>query len=150
MKSVCGADCDNCGYGKNVGCKGCQASAGCPFGNQCFIYRYIQTGGMENYKAFKKQLISEFNSLNVEGMPEITELYTLNGAFVNLSYPMPNSKEIKLLDDNGIYLGTQVECEFNDGSEFKCFGLVAGMNFLLVSEYGVNCTEPRLLVFKSR
>lgn len=23
MKSLCGADCDNCGYGKSRNCKGC-------------------------------------------------------------------------------------------------------------------------------
>ena len=107
MKSICGADCTNCGYGKNAGCRGCQASGGCPFGKQCFIAKYIQTGGLSAFDSFKKQLIFEFNALHIEGMPEITELCALNGAFVNPAYPMPNGHEIKLLDDNEIYLGTQ-------------------------------------------
>ena len=33
MKSICGADCNNCGYGKNNKCKGCTACAkACPNG----------------------------------------------------------------------------------------------------------------------
>ena len=83
-------------------------------------------------------------------MPKIEELYALNGSYVNLAYPMPNGFEVKILDDSEIYLGTQVECEFNDGSLIKCFGLVAGMDFLLVSEYGINCSDPKIVLFKRR
>lgn len=88
--------------------------------------------------------------MNIEGMPKIEELYALNGYYVNLAYPMPNGFEVKILDDSEIYLGTQVECEFNDGSLIKCFGLVAGMDFLLVSEYGINCSDPKIVLFKRR
>ena len=150
MVSICGADCGNCGYGKSNNCKGCVESKGCPFGKRCFVATYIQTGGKENYNLFKKQLIAEFNSLDIDGMSKIDELFPLNGAFVNLAYPMPNGKTVKLLDDKEIYLGNQVESEFNDGSVQKCFGLVAGMDFLLVCEYGVNCTDPEIVVFKKR
>lgn len=94
--------------------------------------------------------MAEFNALNIEGMPEITELDALNGALVNLAYPMPNGQKMKLLDDREIYLGTQVACCFNDGSLIKCFGLVAGMDFLLVSEYGANCSDPQIVIFKKR
>lgn len=149
-KSICGIDCDNCGYGKNSECVGCADSKGCPFGKKCFIAEYINIGGIDSYNAFKEQLIEEFNSLNIMGMPRITELIPLNGEYVNLKYPMPNGKGVKLLDDNGIYLGTQVECEFNDGELIKCYGLVAGMDFLIVSEYGANCTDPELVVYKKR
>lgn len=150
MKSICGADCENCGYGKNAGCKGCETSGGCPFGKKCFIAEYIKMSGIDNYNAFKSKLIAEFNELNIEGMPKITELYALNGAFVNLAYPMPSGYEVKLLDDNEIYLGTQVESEFSDGEAERCFGLVAGMDFLLVSEYGENCINPQIILFKKR
>ena len=149
-KSMCGADCENCGYGKNSGCVGCIQSKGCPFGKKCFIARYIEIGGMDSFEAFKKQLVEEFNDLNIMGMPEITDLYALNGAYVNLEYPFPNKKNVKLLDDNEIYLGNQVECEFNDGEAIKCYGLVAGMDFLLVSEYGENCKDPEIVVYKKR
>ena len=149
-KSICGADCKNCGYGKNNRCKGCLESKGCPFGKQCFIFKYIKTGGTENYRIFKKQLIDEFNSLGIPGMPAIKELYAMNGCYVNLAYPMPNGERIKVLDDNGIYLCNQVECEFNDGAIIRCFGLVAGMDFLLVSEYGENGANPEIVVYKKR
>ena len=148
--SICGADCDNCGYGKNNGCMGCSESRGCPFGKKCFIAQYINTGGIESYNSFKNKLIEEFNSLNIPGMPEINELFPLNGSFVNLAYPMPCGSDVKLLDDRDIYLGNQVECEFNDGELIKCYGLVAGMDFLLVSEYGKNCTSPEIVIYKKR
>ncbi len=74
-------------------------------------------------------------------MPEITELYALNDVYVNLAYPMPNGCEMKLLDDNEIYLGTQVECEFNDDGQIRCFGLVAGMAFLLDSLMGAEIAK---------
>lgn len=150
MNSICGADCENCGFGKNSGCNGCESTCGCPFGKQCFIAKYIKTGGRDCFEIFKAKLISEFNSLNIDGMPKISELYALNGAFVNLEYPMPNGCYQKLLDDKDIYLGTQVECLFNNSTDIKCFGLVAGMDFLLVSEYGKNCTDPQLILFKKR
>ena len=90
--------------------------------------------------------MSEFNALGIEGMPEITELYCLCGSFVNLEYPMPSSEKIKLLDDKNIYLGTQVDCVFVD----RCFGLVAGMDFLLVCEYGEGGTNPEIVIYKKR
>lgn len=150
MKSLCGADCDNCGYGKSRNCKCCNETKGCPFGKQCFIYQCIDMGGMNNYIVLKNQLIDEFNSLNIPGMPAINELYAMNGVYVNLSYRMPNGKNLKLLDDNSIYLCNQVECEFNDGTITRCFGLVAGLDFILVSEYGENCSNPEIVIYKRR
>lgn len=150
MKSICGADCGNCGYGKENNCKGCIDTKGCPFGKQCFIAGYIKTGGEENYNLFKENLINEFNSLGIPGMPKIDDLFALNGAYVNLAYPMPGGNTVKLLDDNQIYLGNQAACEFDDGDGEKCFGLVAGMDFLLVSEYGENGTNPEIVIYKKR
>ena len=149
-KSICGTDCGKCGYGKNKGCKGCIESKGCPFGKKCFIAQYINMGGEASYNLFKEKLSEEFNKLNNPGMPKIHELFPLNGAFVNLAYPMPNGNSVKLLDDKEIYLCNQVECEFNDGELIKCYGLVAGMDFLMVSEYGENCKDPELIVYKKR
>ena len=150
MESICGADCSNCGYGMNNNCKGCKNTNGCPFGKQCFIASYILTGGKENYEIFKKQLIDEFNALNIPGMPKITELFALNGSFVNIEYTLPNGENVKFLDNNSIYLGNQVECEFNDGENIRCYGLVGNMDFILVSEYGPNGVDPELIVYKKR
>ena len=150
MESLCGADCTNCGYGKNNNCKGCVNTKGCPFGKQCFVAKYILIAGKENFEIFKKQLIDEINELKVPGMPKIRELNALNGAFVNLSYHMPNGEFVRLLDDNEIYLGNQVECEFNDDSIIRCFGIVANMNFILISEYGPNGDNPEIIIYKKR
>ena len=150
MESICGADCGNCGYGKNNNCKGCKATGGCPFGKQCFVAKYILTGGKENYELFKLQLINEINSLDIPGMPKINELNPLNGCFVNLSYPIPNGKVVQLLDDNDIYLGNQVESEFNDGEIIRCFGILANMDFILISEYGANGDNPEIIMYKKR
>lgn len=150
MNSICGVDCTKCGYGKNNNCNGCIQSKGCPFGKQCFIAKYITIGGLDNYEILKKQLIDEFNSLKIPGMPEIKELSALNGAYVNIEYPLFNGGSVKFLRDNDIYLGTQVECEFNDGDMIRCFGLVANMDFLLVSEYGANGDNPEIIIYKKR
>lgn len=149
-KSICGADCENCGYGKNNGCRGCAESKGCPFGKQCFIAKYINISGKEDFNSFKEKLSEEFCELNIPGMPKINDLYPINGAYVNLAYPMPGGGAVKLLDDKEIYLCNQVECEFNDGEFMRCYGLVGGMDFLLVAEYGENGTNPELIVYKKR
>ena len=150
MNSICGADCTNCGYGKNNNCKGCSKTNGCPFGKQCFIAKYILVGGKENYELFKKQLINEINDLNIPGMPKINELNPLNGIFVNLSYYFPNGQYTQILDNNDIYLCNQVESEFNNGEIIRCFGIAANMNFILVSEYGPNGDNPELIIYKKR
>ena len=150
MDSICGANCNDCGYGKNNNCNGCRKSNGCPFGKQCFIAKYILTGGNENYELFKNQLIDEFNSLKIPGMPTIEELFPLNGVFVNLKYTLPNGNIVEFLNNDDIYLGNQVECEFNDGEIIRCFGLVANMDFLLVSEYDTNGENPEIILYKKR
>lgn len=150
MKSYCGADCENCGYMKNGACAGCRECGACPFGKKCFVAEYIKAGGREKYDEFKKILIREINGMNVPGMREATELFELNGAYVNLAYPMPNGKTVRFLDDGEIYLGCQLESEFNDGSFQRCYGVVANADFILVAEYGENGSDPELVAYKKR
>ncbi len=150
MGSICGAECNGCKFGENNNCKGCSETAGCPFGKQCFVAKYILTGGKENYELFKAQLIKEINDLSIPGMPKINELNPLNGTFVNLNYPLPNGKDVQFLDDHDVYLGNQVESEFNDGELIRCFGILANMNFILISEYGPNGENPELILYKKR
>ena len=144
MKNYCGANCLECGFKEK--CKGCCDTCGKPFGGTCIAAEYIKVGGREKFEEFKNQIILEFNSLGIDGMPEIAELYCLVGSLVNLAYPMPNGYELQLLDDKNIYLGTQIEHEGID----RCFGLVAGMDFLLVCEYGEGGTNPELVMYKRR
>lgn len=149
-QSICGADCKNCGFGKNNACNGCAKSNYSPFGEKCFVAGYINSGGMKNFEIFKKQLVKEFNELKIPGMPTITDLMPLNGVYVNMEYRLPSGENVKMLDDKKIYLGTQTECEFNDGEYIRCFGLVADADFLLVAEYGPNGADCELICYKKR
>ena len=150
MKSICKADCENCGYGKNNGCKGCQSTGGCPFGKQCFIASYILKGSKENYEIFVKKLIDEINAMDIAGMPKINELFPINGAFINLEYTLMNNHKVKFLNDDEIYLSNQVECCFDDESSIRCIGIAANMNAILISEYGPNGIDPEIIVYKKR
>lgn len=143
--SLCGANCSECMMKEK--CKGCMETKGCPFGKQCFIAEYISVGGEVKYQEFKQTLIAEFNELHIPGMPEVGELYALNGSFVNLEYMLPGGQVAKFLDDNSIYLGNQLECEFGNG---RCFGIVAALDFLLVCTYGENGADPELVMYKRR
>lgn len=150
MESLCGADCNSCGYGKNNNCKGCKNTDGCPFGKQCFIAKYILTGGKDNYEIFKSQLIDEINQLDIPGMPKIEKLTPINGVYVNLTYRLPNGEQVQFLDNDDIYLGTTEESKFNNGEIIRCFGVVANMDFILICEYGPNGDNPELIIYKKR
>ncbi len=108
---------------------------------------YKSIGGEERFNAFKRQLIGEINSLQIEGMPEVESLNALVGSYANLPYRLPNGKTVKLLDDNTTYLGNQLACEFGGD---RCFGIVANMDFLLVCTYEKDGANPELVVYKKR
>lgn len=143
--SICGADCGRCGMKES--CLGCRETAGCPFGRQCFIAEYIHLGGEEKFREFRQQLLAEFNALKIKGLPPVEELHPLLGSFVNLEYVLPSGESVKFLDDYSIYLGNQLESTF--GGE-RCFGLLAGLDFLLVCEYSKAGGNPELLLYKRR
>ena len=149
MKTICGANCEECSLYNNS-CKGCINTNACPFGKKCWIAKYIEVGEQENFDKLKKDIIDEFNSLNIIGMPKVDELYPLQGSYVNLEYELPNKNKIKFLDDKEVYLGNQLECEFNDNEIKKYYGLVSNMSFILVCEYNENGENPELLVYKRR
>lgn len=71
----------------------------------------------------------------------------LVGKYVNLPYRLPNGSTVKFLDDNKTYLGNQLECEY--GGE-RCFGILADMDFLLVSTYEKDGQNPELVLYKKR
>lgn len=144
--SLCGANCAEC-PSKEV-CPGCAETNGCPFGKQCYIAKYILTGGMENYRAFKQGLIDEINALRIDGMEQVTELYPLVGSFVNLAYPTPGGA-VKFLQDDEVYLGAQGRNLFDDSGK-TCFGVIARENFILICEYGENGANPELVIYKRR
>ena len=80
--------------------------------------QYEELGDNGEFEVFKKQLIQEINDLHIEGMPKVEKLNALVGKYVNLEYPLPNGKRVKLLDDQTTYLGNQLECEVGGD---RCF-----------------------------
>ncbi len=109
--------------------------------------RYEELGDGGQFEAFKKKLIEEINDLHIEGMPKVETLNALVGKYVNLAYRLPNGAEIRFLDDQTTYLGTQLESEMT--GEF-CFGVLANMDFILVSTYEAGGKNPELLLYKKR
>ena len=108
-------------------------------------YEELSDGG--EFEAFRQQLIGEINDLHVDGMPRVDKLYALVGKDVNLEYRLPGGNRVKFLDDGTTYLGNQLEPEFG-GERF--FGVLAGMDFILVSTYGKDGTDPELVLYKKR
>ncbi len=150
MNGICGANCENCEIYKTKKCQGCKETNGCPFGKKCWIAKYIEIGGTENFEKLKKELIDELNSLDIGGMKKIKDLHPLNGSFINLEYALPSGKKVRFLNDNEAYLGNQIECKYNDNEIKKYFGIASNMNFLLICEYEENGTNSEILFYKKR
>ncbi len=98
-----------------------------------------------SFEVLKKQLIQEINDLSIKGMPKLETLNALVGAYVNLAYPLPSGKFIQFLEDNTMYLGNQLPAK-ND----RCFGILANMDFILISMYDRDGNNPELLLYKKR
>ena len=144
MPSLCGMDCcDECS--RKEACGGCKKANGSPFGGTCIAAECIKKGGFEEFYRVKNELISEFNDLGIKGL-KVTDLNLLNGYFVNLDYPLVNGESVKLLEDNNVYLGNQIERSNSD----RCYGIVADDTYMLVCEYGCNGTEPEIILYKKR
>lgn len=109
--------------------------------------RYEQLSDGGQFEAFKEQLIDEINALHIEGMPHLERLNALVGKYVNLEYRLPNGMNVKFLDDEKTYLGNQLECEFGGD---RCFGVLADMDFILISTYEAEGTNPELVLYKKR
>ncbi|MDD3171710.1 MAG: DUF3795 domain-containing protein [Bacilli bacterium] len=144
MKSICGADCNNCNL--NQKCKGCIKTCASPFGGKCLAAEYIKVSSIGEYIKFKEKLISEFNALGVEELPKITQLNELPGFYVNLEYKLPDGSVVKFLNDSDIYLGCQIEISDIN----KYFGFIACLDFILISTYGIGGSNPELVIYKKR
>ena len=109
--------------------------------------RYEELSDNGQFEKFKMQLIKEINDLHVEGMPVVEKLNALVGKYVNVEYELPNGEKVKFLDDKKTYLGNQLECEFGEG---RYFGVLAGMDFIMVSTYDKDYGNPELVLYKKR
>ena len=144
MQSLCGTNCcSKCS--RRVECGGCQNVKGHPFGGSCIAAECIEQDGKNGFLRFKERLISEINALEIKGL-EVSDLNLLNGFFVNLEYLLANGQTVKLLKDNNVYLGNQIEVF---GKE-RCYGVVADKNYILVCEYGCNGADPEIILYKKR
>lgn len=108
-------------------------------------YEELSDGG--EFEAFKQQLIREINDLHIQGMPRLEKLNALAGRDVNLAYRLPSGLQVQFLDDRTTYLGNQLESEL--GGE-RCFGVLASMDFILVSTYGPGGADPELVLYQKR
>lgn len=144
MRTICQADC--CGEcSRQTECGGCIQTDGHPFGGTCVAAECIKRDGMEAFIRLKEELVEEFRSLGIEDL-QVSDLNLLNGFFVNLEYHLANGQAVKLLEDNHIYLGNQIERPQSD----RCYGIVADEQHLLVCEYGCGGMEPEIIVYKKR
>ena len=109
--------------------------------------RYDELSDNGQFEEFKMQLINEINDLHIDGLPRVDKLNALVGKHVNLEYSLPNGQKMKFLDDQKTYLGNQLESEFGGD---RCFGILAGMDFILVCTYEKNGENPELLIYKKR
>lgn len=109
--------------------------------------KYEELSDNGEFEALKQQLIKEINDLHIEGMPKVEKLNALVGKYVNLEYPLPSGMKVKLLRDGATYLGNQLESAFGGD---RCFGVLANMDFILVSTYGAEGSDPELVLYKKR
>ena len=108
-------------------------------------YEELSDGG--RFEAFKQQLIREINDLHVPGLPKVEKLNALVGRFVNLAYPLPSGEKVRFLNDGTTYLGNQLESEFGGD---RCFGILAGMDFIMICTYAAEGADPELVLYKKR
>ena len=145
MSTICGAECNGCHF--SAKCRGCEMTCGRPFGGTCIAAEYIKAHGKEKYAEFKQNLLNEINTLlKANNIPPTDALYELPGSFVNLPYPLPSGETVKFLDDTKVYLCTQIAITDSN----VCYGVVADMNFILISTYVEHGKEPRLIGYKAR
>lgn len=109
--------------------------------------RYEALSDNGQFEEFKKQLIKEINALPIEGMPKVEKLNALVGNYVNLEYTLPNGRKVKFLEDGKTYLGNQLESVFGGD---RYFGILANMEFIMISAYDAGGTNPELVLYKKR
>ncbi len=149
--TICGVDCAEC-YMKES-CKGCMATEGHPFGGECVLARHCQRQGINRQpdceaaiSEYKVKLMQEINSIGITDMPEIIELFSLKGSFINLEYECSNGNKLKFWKDNDIYLGTQIPKTDSD----RYYGVTADDNYILICEYGEDAADPEIILYKKR
>lgn len=144
MSEICKMDCCKA-CPRREECPGCEETGGRPFGGDCVAAGCIKRKGYGAFSALKEALVEEINALGIRDL-WVEDLNLLPGQYVNLEYPLPGGQKAKLLSDNNVYLGSQIEIP---GSE-RCYGVVADGAFLLVCEYGCGGNDPQIVLYRRR
>lgn len=144
MTTICGMDCCSACARKDA-CGGCVQTGGHPLGGSCIAAECVEKGGREALLRFKSALIEEINALDIPGLA-VSDMNLLIGAYVNLEYTLPSGARVKLLRDDRVYWGNQVEIPGNP----RCYGLVADEDILLVCTYGCGGSDPEIVLYKKR
>lgn len=124
-------------------CGGCLKNCGKPFNGLCLASEIIKERGYEGYQIFKSKIIDEINNLGIKDL-KVYDLNLLSGSYVNLEYELENGSKVKLLKDNDVYLGQQIERENNE----RCYGVVVTFKYLLVCEYGCKGRNPEIILYR--
>lgn len=98
------------------------------------------------HSPIKRQLIEEVNALGIKDMPEVDNLFVIQGSVANQEYHL-NGHSVVLLDDDATYWGTQVG---KRNVENRCFGVACDERYILVSEYGWDGSNPEIVLLKRR
>lgn len=91
----------------------------------------------------KKTFIDEVNALGIPDL-HIDNLYVLPGSYINQPYTI-NGNTFQLMDDNATYWCNQIQ-----KSEGRCYGVACNEQYILVSEYGIDGADAKLVMLKSR
>ncbi len=78
----------------------------------------------------KERIIKIVRGLGIEELKEVTELWELPGAYVNMESSLLDGEKKKVLDDNKMYLCCQVEI-----NEEECYGVAADEERIVVYRY---------------
>ena len=79
-----------------------------PLGAAVWLRNVSKKGGAQGLADCKSALIGELTAWASPTL-HIEELHLLNGAYVNLEYPLPGGQTVQFLADNQVYWGNQVE-----------------------------------------
>lgn len=91
----------------------------------------------------KEKILKKNHEINIPELKSITSLNNLEGSFVNMECELPNGTIGKVLDDNKMYYGTQVEKQNSD----RCYGIAADENQIAVFEYGTDGVDGELVAW---
>ena len=90
----------------------------------------------------KEMLLRKVRELDIKELKDLECLNELKGDYINLELKLPNGTFAKLLNDNKMYFGNQVERNGTD----RCYGIAADENQILICEYGCNGSDAELVM----